>query len=63
MAYLSYRLTFPTLKDAGAANSMQIGEVELLGAVAESVPEPGTLALLALGIASAAYRRRRIQQG
>lgn len=29
--YAAYRLTFPTLKDAAAANSMQIGEVELLG--------------------------------
>ncbi|MFT5402956.1 MAG: hypothetical protein ACI9DF_001788 [Verrucomicrobiales bacterium] len=30
-AYVSYRVTFPTLKDAAAANSMQIAEVELLG--------------------------------
>lgn len=29
--YTSYRVTFPTLKNAGGANSMQIGEVELLG--------------------------------
>ncbi len=29
-AYTSYRLTFPTLKDAAAANSMQIAEIELL---------------------------------
>src|SRR6185503_7474092 len=29
--YTSYRVTFPTLKNAAAANSMQIGEVELLG--------------------------------
>lgn len=63
VAYLSYRLTFPTLKDAANANSMQIAEVELLGEVANSVPEPGTLALLGLGIAGAAYRRRRMQQG
>ena len=42
-AYSSYRVTFPTLKDAAAANSMQIAEVELLGTV---VPEPGTWALL-----------------
>src|SRR5262245_14434830 len=32
-AYAAYRLTFPTLKDAASANSMQIGEVELLGSV------------------------------
>ena len=31
VAYTSYRVTFPTLKDADAANSMQIAEVELLG--------------------------------
>jgi concanavalin A-like lectin/glucanase superfamily protein len=29
--YAAYRLTFPTLKNAAAANSMQIGEVEFLG--------------------------------
>ena len=29
--YTSYRVTFPTLKNAGSANSMQIAEVELLG--------------------------------
>lgn len=32
-AYTSYRLTFPTVKDADAANSMQIAEVEFLGDV------------------------------
>jgi hypothetical protein len=31
-AYAAYRVTFPTLKNAASANSMQIGEVELLGA-------------------------------
>ncbi len=31
VAFTSYRVTFPTLKDAAAANSMQIGEVELFG--------------------------------
>lgn len=30
-AFNSYRVTFPTLKNAAAANSMQIAEVELLG--------------------------------
>lgn len=30
-AYVSYRLIFPTLKDAGGDNSMQIAEVEFLG--------------------------------
>ena len=37
--YASYRLTFPALKDAGNANSMQIAEVELLG-VAYTPPTP-----------------------
>ncbi len=54
--YTSYRITFPTLKDAAAANSMQIAEVQLLGTV---IPEPGTLALLGLaGLAWLAPRRR-----
>jgi hypothetical protein len=30
-AYTSYRVVFPTLKDAATANSMQIAEVDLLG--------------------------------
>ncbi|MBC7901133.1 MAG: carboxypeptidase regulatory-like domain-containing protein [Saprospiraceae bacterium] len=30
MAYTSYRITFPTIKDVILANSMQIGEIELL---------------------------------
>jgi MYXO-CTERM domain-containing protein len=55
-SYDHYQIIFPTLKDAAAANSMQIGEVEFL-----VVPEPATatlggLALLALG---AIARRRR----
>lgn len=29
--YTSYRLTFPTLRNAGAAPAMQVGEIELLG--------------------------------
>lgn len=58
--YISYRLTFPTLKGAGpgidvnAANSMQIAEIELL-----AVPEPGSLAVLGLGALGLLARRRR----
>ena len=54
--YTAYRITFPTLKDATAANSMQIAEVQLLGTV---IPEPSPLALLGLaGLAWLAPRRR-----
>ena len=34
VAYTHYQILFPTVRDAGSANSMQISEVELLGAVA-----------------------------
>jgi hypothetical protein len=59
-AYLSYRVTFPTLKNAGDANSMQIGEVELLGEVLQA-PEPSTVGLVGvalIGLIFAARRRR-----
>lgn len=54
-AYQHYRLIFPTLKDAVAANSMQIAEVELL-----AVPEPASaaMALVAL-LGMVGYFRRR----
>lgn len=57
-AYSTYRLTFPTLKDAAGANSMQIAEVQFLGTV---VPEPGTMALagLAAGLGLVIRRNRR----
>ena len=35
VAYTHYQVMFPTVRDAGSANSMQIGEVELLGTVAD----------------------------
>ncbi len=42
--YLQYRLIFPTVANAGAANSMQISEVELLGVLAPGdVTVPGDL--------------------
>jgi hypothetical protein len=55
LSYASYRLTFPTLKDAPLANSMQIAEVEFLA----PVPEPAALSLLALAFPAICRRRRR----
>jgi hypothetical protein len=43
-AYKAYRLIFPTVANAAAANSMQISEVELLGVVSDlpqDVTQPG----------------------
>ena len=50
--YGTYRVVFPTLKDADGANSMQIADVRLL-------PEPATLALVGLGAAATVLRRRK----
>ena len=40
-AWSSYRVLFPTVRDAAAANSMQIAEVELLDAGGNDVTAPG----------------------
>ncbi|MCW5558283.1 MAG: immunoglobulin domain-containing protein [Verrucomicrobiae bacterium] len=37
-AFTTYRLTFAHVKDAAAANSVQLGEIELLGSAAGNVP-------------------------
>ena len=50
--FTSYKMLFPTLKDSGAANSMQISEIQFYG-----VPEPMTLVLVGLG--SLMIRRRK----
>lgn len=63
--YTSYRLIFPTIKDAASANSMQIGEVEFLGEAYSppaSIPtmnEWGMIVLMMLaGVVSVYYLRR-----
>jgi hypothetical protein len=53
-AYTSYLVLFPDVKTNSTADSMQIGEVQLFTAV----PEPGSLALIALGGVVLARRRR-----
>lgn len=56
-AATSYRLIFPTIRDSATADSMQIGEVQLIGTAA---PEPSATALLVLSAISAgAFWRRR----
>ena len=62
--YSSYRLLFPTVRgtptDPNGGNSMQVGEIELLGTV---IPEPATSVLLggaALGLLVVRARRHRV---
>lgn len=52
--FLMYRVIFPTVRNPGSANSMQIGEVRLMG-----VPEPATLALMGLGTLGVWLGRRK----
>jgi hypothetical protein len=54
--YLAYMLIFPNVKDAAAANSMQISEVQLHGQV---IPEPSALTLAALACCLGFLRRRQ----
>jgi hypothetical protein len=56
--YTSYKLIFPTVKNATAANSMQISGVQF-ATNASQIPEPSTVALLGLGFMCAAASRRR----
>ena len=54
-AFTSYRLVFPTLRNSGGANSMQMAEIQLIGT---RVPEPST-AVLCLGVAASLFAWRR----
>jgi len=51
-AYTSYLMVFTGVKNAAAANSMQIGEIQFYG-----VPEPATICLLGLGCLALLRRR------
>jgi len=53
--YSGFAVIFPTVKNAGSANSMQIGEIQLIG----SVPEPTALGAIGAGIALLGLKRRR----
>ena len=53
MAYHSYKMLFTGVKDADAANSMQIAEIQFHG-----IPEPTTICLLGLGALGLLRRRR-----
>jgi hypothetical protein len=55
-AYTSYKLIFPTLRNAPATNSMQIADVQFY---TEVIPEPATFALVAIGLAIFGVARRR----
>ena len=52
-SYTSYRMAFPTLKDAANVNSMQISEVQFF-----AVPEPSTIAMGMLALVTASCLRR-----
>jgi hypothetical protein len=52
--YTSYRLIFPTVKDAAAANSMQIEDIQFY-----TVPEPSALTAVGGAVALLMARRRR----
>lgn len=56
VSFKSYRLLVSSVRDAALANSMQFGEVELIGNTV--VPEPTSLAAAAIALSLAGRRRR-----
>ncbi|MGD1806068.1 hypothetical protein ACP6PL_11595 [Dapis sp. BLCC M126] len=64
VAYTSYMVVFPTVKDSDLANSMQLSELQFYGTVVSetpaATPEPASiLGLLAFGTAGAASKLKR----
>jgi hypothetical protein len=55
-AYKSYKLIFPMVRNSPATGSMQIADVQFY---VGTVPEPSTLALVAIGLAAIGVKRRR----
>jgi len=56
--FSSYRLLVTDVRNAGAANSFQFSEVDLVGST--SVPEPASLGVIALGGLALLRRHRRL---
>jgi len=59
VAYTTYLILFPTLKDSPNANSVQIGELQLFTTDPNEVPLPAALPLFLVGLAGLRFARRR----
>ena len=55
-AFTSYRLIFPTVRNSATADSMQVGDVGLVG---QAVPEPSIVSLLGLSAIGLMGARRK----
>ena len=56
--YRSFKLIFPTVKNGGMANSMQIADVQFITNLSQ-IPEPSAIMLAMMGLAMAAAAQRR----